>query len=193
MNATHLIVQRQQKDQFFKSHPQSPLTPEQRALFTSLPYYPPNPALDLTLEIEPFEQKTNLKLLTTTGETRYYVRWGKIRFEVEGEAAELTLFHTPGSAEFFVPFMDATSGTETYDSGRYLEAARLPDGRVHIDFNTAYSPYCAFNEPPALAASAGRDPRSWSCPIPPKENRLTVALRAGEKKPTGEWVISDHE
>jgi uncharacterized protein len=189
---TELLAHRQEKDQFFKAHPQSPLTPEQRALFTSLDYYPPNPSLDLTLTVEQFEQKANVKMLTTTGDSRYYLRWGKVRFEVDGQPTELVLFYAPGSEDFFVPFMDATTGSETYESGRYLEARRQRDGRVHLDFNVAYSPYCAYNEPPNMAAAKGRDPRSWSCPIPPAENRLKVALRAGEKKPQGAWVIQDH-
>ena len=187
-----LILQRQSKDRFFKTHPQSPLTPEQRTLFKGLEYYPPNPALDLTLPVEQFEQKANVKILTTTGDTRYYLRWGKVRFEVEGQPAELVLFYSPGAEDFFVPFMDATTGTETYGSGRYVEAERLRDGRVHLDFNVCYSPYCAYNEPPELAASKGRDPKAWSCPIPPQENRLKVPIRAGEKSPVGEWVISEH-
>jgi uncharacterized protein (DUF1684 family) len=87
--------------------------------------------------------------------------------------------------------MDATSGTETYDAGRYVEAERLPNGKVLLDFNAAYNPYCAYNEPPSL--SVGHEPHVWSCPIPPKENRLKVPIRAGEKKPIGEWVIQDSE
>lgn len=182
---------RREKDQFFKNHPQSPLTREQRALFNGLVYYPYAPELDLVLEAEEFADKANVKLLTTTGETRYYVRWGKVVFSAfgaEAQKAELVLFATPGSDEFFVPFMDATTGPETYSSGRYLEAPLLDGNRVHLDFNMAYSPYCAYNEPSALAESAGREPKAWSCPIPPKENRLTVPIRAGEKSPTGAWV-----
>jgi uncharacterized protein (DUF1684 family) len=187
-----LILERQNKDRFFKTHPQSPLTPEQKALFQGLQYYPPNPALDLTLPVEEFAQKANVKMLTTTGDTRYYMRWGKVSFEVEGQATELVLFYAPGSEDFFVPFMDATTGHETYGSGRYVEAQRLGGGRVHLDFNVAYSPYCAYNEPLEMAEAQGRDPRAWNCPIPPQENRLKVAIRAGEKSPIGDWVITDH-
>lgn len=186
-----LILQRQQKDRFFKSHPQSPLMPEQRELFLGLQYFPPNPALRLELDIDTFAEKQNVKLLTTTGESRYYLRWGKVHFEVEGEATELTLYYSPGHDSFFLPFMDATTGTETYDAGRYIDAERITDSRVLLDFNLAYSPFCAFNEPLELAEKAGREPRLWSCPIPPQENRLKVAIKAGEKKPIGAWVISD--
>ena len=69
----------------------------------------------------------------------------------------------------FLPFTDATSGEETYGAGRYVEIDILEDGRVAIDFNMAYNPYCAYNE-------------DWSCPLTPFENRLQVPIQAGEKK-----------
>ena len=186
-----LIAQRQEKDRFFKSSPYSPLTPQQQALFDHLNYYDPNPALAFDLAPEAFPDKANIKMQTSTGDTRYYQRWGMIKFPVDGKDAELTLYYNPGDGNFFVPFMDATSGNETYDAGRYVEVERQPDDRIHIDFNEAYSPYCAYNEPLELSTAAGREPQLWNCPIPPKENRLTVPIRAGEKKPTGEWVIQD--
>lgn len=183
-----LIRHRQQKDHYFKTSAQSPLTPEQRAEFTSLNYFPPNPALVLTLDIEVFEPKANVKMLTTTGDTRYYLRYGRVSFAVDGQPTILTLYYTPGSDQFFVPFMDATTGQESYSAGRYVESERLTNSRVRLDFNYAYSPYCAYNEPLAMAEKIGREPRIWNCPIPPQENRLSVPIRAGEQKPTGAWV-----
>jgi uncharacterized protein (DUF1684 family) len=175
-----LIAFRQAKDEFFQSSPQSPLSPEQQEHFGGLSYYEPDPALVFDLQPEQFGEKAHVKMQTSTGETRSYLRWGKVTFQVAGEEASLTLYFTPGTLEFFVPFTDATSGTETYGAGRYLELGRLPDGKVHLDFNMAYNPYCAYAP-------------QWSCPIPPRENRLKVPIRAGEKNPVGEWVASEHE
>ena len=73
----------------------------------------------------------------------------------------------------FLPFVDALAGHETYGAGRYLEPEEAAGKRVHVDFNLAYNPYCAYNE-------------RWSCPITPAENRLKVAIRAGEK------IFEDH-
>lgn len=188
MDLQALLQERQEKDAFFKSHPYSPLTPEQQALFTHLDYFDPNPALDLILEAEEFAEKPNIKMQTSTGEIRWYQKWGKLNFAVDGQPVELTLFFSPEQGYFFLPFMDATSGVETYSGGRYLDPEWLGGGRFHVNFNIAYSPYCAFNEPVALAMQAGREPRTWTCPIPPQENRLKVAIRAGEKQPTGEWT-----
>jgi uncharacterized protein (DUF1684 family) len=183
---------RKQKDNFFKTSPYSPLMPEQQMLFTQLNYFPPNPDLIMELTPEPYADQAHVRMQTSTGEVRSYIRWGRIRFPVDGQEVELTLFMTPGDQTFFIPFMDATSSSETYSGGRYLEAERMPNGKLHVDFNVAYSPYCAYNEPEILASKTGREPRMWSCPIPPKENRLSVAIRAGEKSPTGEWCIQEH-
>jgi uncharacterized protein len=175
-----LIAQRQQKDRFFKSNPYSPLSPQQQQQFDHLAYFDPNPTLAFELVPEEFAEKKNILMQTSTGDTRYYVRWGKVKFQMDGEDVELTLFYMPGQAQFFVPFIDATSGNETYGAGRYIDVDRLPDGTVRIDFNLAYSPYCAYSP-------------DWNCPMPPQENCLKVAIRAGEKQPTGEWVIKAQE
>ncbi len=161
---------RREKDEFFRDHPQSPLTPAQRERFTGLAYFPPNPSLAVEAELDTDVDRDEVIVMqTTTGGTQTYRRAGKVRFEIDGEPAEITLFESPEMHELFVPFRDATSGKETYGAGRYLEVEPPdPSGRAAVDFNYAYSPYCCYNE-------------SWSCPIPPKENWLGVPIRAGEK------------
>jgi uncharacterized protein (DUF1684 family) len=186
--------QRRDKDRFFKASPYSPLPPQLQQKFTGLLYFDPNPVLVFDLEPEEFAEKVNVKMLTSTGDTRYYLRWGKVRFRVEGQDAELTLFLSPGDSRFFVPFTDATSGKETYGAGRYIEVEQDSDGLIHLDLNNAYNPYCAYSEPPSIAAREGREPVAWSCPVPPAENRLKVPIRAGEKKPPlVEWFGPDAE
>ena len=81
--------------------------------------------------------------------------------------ADLTIFKDQRSDNLFLPFADATSGNETYGAGRYLEIEMQNEGQLLVDFNYAYNPYCAYNE-------------NWSCPLTPAENRLSVAIRAGE-------------
>ena len=171
-NAT-LQKQRQQKDEFFRDHPQSPLTPEQQEKFTSLSYYDYNPELDLRITVEPIADGQFVQIQTTTGDVRSYKRYGKFSFTVDGQEVTLTLYEADYG--FFLPFVDAGAGTETYPAGRYLEPEYLGDNRFHIDLNNAYNPYCAYSD-------------GWSCPITPAENRLKVALRAGEKMPQGDWV-----
>jgi uncharacterized protein (DUF1684 family) len=159
---------RKMKDQFFKSDASSPLTPEQRDGFSALNYFPENEALRFELDIEPLPEPEKIEMQTSTGDIQTYLRWGKVKFEVGGEKAELTLFVPQGGHGYFLPFTDTTSDKETYGAGRYLDPEPLPGGKLLIDFNVAYNPYCAYNE-------------YWSCPITPVENRLKVAIEAGEK------------
>ena len=157
---------RKEKDDFFASHPQSPLTPEQRQDFNGLDYFPENPGLQLDLAVEEFLVKDRIEMQTTTGDLQVYERFGRVEFEIEGQPAGLTIYRGPNG--FFLPFVDSLAGEETYPAGRYLEPELLPNGRFLVDFNLAYNPYCAYNE-------------AWSCPITPFENRLKVPIRAGEK------------
>jgi hypothetical protein len=159
---------RARKDDFFLHDWQSPLTPEQRRDFAGLKYYPENPALRLAVPLESYAEREFVTLITSTGSAREYVKYGQFSFEVGGEAATLQVYQDPEGNSFFLPFVDATAPDETYGAGRYLDLEPLAGGEFLIDFNYAYNPYCAYND-------------KWSCPLPPKENRLTVRIEAGEK------------
>jgi uncharacterized protein len=154
------------KDRFFAADPDSPLTHEQKHTFKGLRYFPENLALRLELAVEEFPEKEMVKMQTTTGGVQTYTRFGRIRFSVEGQEVALTVFASEDG--YFLPFADGLAGTETYGAGRYLELEPAAKGRLLVDFNYAYNPYCAYNE-------------TWSCPITPAENRLKVPIRAGEK------------
>jgi uncharacterized protein len=173
---TNLSTSRADKDDFFGTHPQSPLTPEQKKDFQGLDYFPENPSLRFEADIEQFPQKERVEFQTSTGDTQHYIRYGKFRFEVDGQPAELTLYSSDHG--FFLPFVDSLANKETYGAGRYLDPDPLPNGKVLIDFNLAYNPYCAYNEPYWINPNAVQ---RWSCPITPPENRLKIAIRAGEK------------
>lgn len=168
MNALQAF--RLEKDGFFADHPQSPLTREQKQSFQGLEYFSEAPGLRFELEAEAFPERSEIEMQTSTGDIQTYIRYGKIRFPVEGQEVELTIFANENG--FFLPFVDSLAGAETYPAGRYLEPEALPNGKLLVDFNMAYNPYCAYND-------------MWSCPLTPFENRLKVPIRAGEKIPTG--------
>lgn len=161
-----LIEFRKNKDVFFEHEPDSPLTDEQKKAFAGLRYFPHNPRLKFTVQVEEFQVKDEVKIQTSTGDLREYQRFGRFVFEVDGKPAELTLFTSESG--YFLPFIDGLAGKETYPAGRYLEVEPLSEGKFQVDFNYAYNPYCAYND-------------RWSCPLTPFENRLEVPIAAGEK------------
>jgi hypothetical protein len=162
----NLTKSRKEKDEFLSKHPQSPLTREQKRTFKALDYFPENPALRLEVAAEVFQQQEEIEILTSTGDVQQYQRYGRFTFMVGGQSAVLTIFSSQHG--FFLPFVDALAGTETYPAGRYLEPEPLSNDRFLVDFNLAYNPYCAYNE-------------NWSCPLTPFENRIQVPIRAGER------------
>jgi hypothetical protein len=96
---------------------------------------------------------------------------GTLGFTVNGTPLTLVAFadlESTSMNRLFVPFTDTTSGTDTYGGGRYLELEKTPTGLYDLDFNRAYHPFCVYNP-------------TFDCPIPPKENRLPIAIRAGER------------
>ena len=119
---------RRSKDDFLARDHHSPLTDEQQRSFSRLSYYDENSALRLELEVGTFDTDEAIEMQTSTGDVASYVRWGKVAFQVDGEPAELTVFKDTSDGEFFLPFADATSGDETYPSGRYLEIYELHGG-----------------------------------------------------------------
>ena len=163
---TELDDFRQDKDDFFAHHPQSPLTREQKRDFKGLAYFPENPALRLEVPVEQFQPKDTIQMQTSTGATQTFQRYGRFKFSVDGQEATLTIYSNENG--YFLPFVDALAGTETYGAGRYLEPEPLGGSKFLVDFNVAYNPYCAYND-------------KWSCPVPPAENRVKVAVRAGER------------
>ena len=165
--------ERREKDAFFGQHWQSLISPEGRARFEGLGYYPPNPDVRFELELYEHEDKKTMRMAYTKGGERDFIRWGEFRFEIGDEECVLQAYKSDaGEEQLFVPFRDATSGKETYGAGRYLDldAAKnlTADGKWILDFNRAYNPWCAYSE-------------QYTCPFVSQENRLTVPVRAGEK------------
>jgi uncharacterized protein (DUF1684 family) len=170
---------RQGRDALFRSHPQSPIEPDERKSFHGIRYFPHDSAYRVPARFEPADGSE--LVIDTGGEdgSVRYRRAGRLVFELAGSPCRLTVLSLVQYAGgLFVPFRDATSGRETYGGGRYLfDTAKDTDGLVLeitpgssdvvIDFNYAYNASCAYS------------PR-WACPLAPPENYLTVPVRAGE-------------
>jgi len=167
---------RAEKDAFFKAAPGSPIPEAEREAFAGLPYYPVDEDLVLEgLTPEPYtgDEPTTFQIPTSDGRLRPARRAGIFNFELEGAPRRLTAYELEGAhgdGSLFLPFLDATSGSETYGAGRYLDLEPDEDGTYAIDFNLAYHPSCVY------AAH-------FSCPLTPAENRLAIPIRAGERLP----------
>lgn len=168
---------RAEKDAFFRSA-DGPLPADQRLTFPGLSYFPINISYNVParLEIDTIDTSTILQLDTSTHQKRRVRRIGKLFFtlalpDAPPSSYELTAFvevDSPDANRLFVPFTDMTSNKETYGGGRYMELSKTPTGLYDLDFNRAYHPFCLFNP-------------GYECPVPPRENRLLTAIRAGEK------------
>lgn len=139
-------------------------------------WYPPASDWRLTARLDREAPGTGdeVELATSTGQLRQMTNAGQLVFEAVGAEHRLAAFAThdaQGYEVLFVPFRDATSGTETYGAGRYVETGYDRDhDEVELDFNYAYNPSCVFSP-------------AYDCPFPPPANRLTVPVRAGEMLP----------
>ena len=151
----------------------SPLRPKDRQHFSGLPFYPIDTAYCITATFVPTPGSLPFAMPTSTPRRTIYEQYGEAHFTLNGIACQLPIYQSHELREtkkyrdhLFLPFTDLTSGDETYGGGRYLELS-IPEGdTIVIDFNKAYHPYCAYNP-------------KYACPIPPKENNLTIAIRAG--------------
>ncbi|MFC7045378.1 DUF1684 domain-containing protein [Halobacteriaceae archaeon GCM10025711] len=166
---------RTEKDAFFADHPQSPVPEADRESFDGLDYFDLDPAWRVEATLRLHDSPRTVIMATLAGSEQEYRRVATLAFTVDGESVSLAGYQfDPGEEEtLFVPFRDETTGEETYDNGRYLEV-ELPedveDGdTLALDFNRAYTPFCAFND-------------DFSCVIPPEENSIPVPVRAGERR-----------
>jgi hypothetical protein len=167
---TQIQHQRNEKDYFFKMHPQSPLTNEQKHDFKKLDYFPVNKELRFEVSINKLETQKIVEMQTSTGQIQHYTDYGTVSFIVGEEKVSLHIYMNEKNPDYyFIPFWDKTVLTkETYGAGRYIELHQIENNKFILDFNAAYNPYCAYNE-------------KWTCPLVPPANRLQVRIEAGEK------------
>ena len=156
------------KDLSLKESKESPI--EDRKAFKGLHYYDTDTNYCILTVFEKLTNVPAIKVALSGGEKEEYQPVGKAHFMLEGQTLTLTVFKSPEEGAFFIPFNDTTNPAETYGGGRFLDvpATNLKGDKLLIDFNTAYNHFCAYNH-------------TYTCPIPPKENKLAVAVRAGEK------------
>lgn len=177
-----LAAARANKDRLFRETPDcnatssdecSPVPPDKRAALLPLRYFPIDTNYSVPAVLRLADERPVFEMPTSTGALRRMQLVGVLEFTLHGETRSLGAFVPDGTqriANLFVPFADETTGSETYSAGRYLDIDPTTTGYYTIDFNRAYNPYCAYNA-------------TYECPFPPPTNRMTAAVRAGERGP----------
>jgi uncharacterized protein (DUF1684 family) len=145
-----------------------PIPPDRKAEFLPLAYYDIDPDYHVLAALTPATERIVVKMPTSTGKMRDMIQIGTLTFTLKGEQRSLLAFTEGDLNRLFVPFSDLTSGTETYAAGRFLDLDRTATNLYELDFNRAYIPTCYYNA-------------SYDCPYPPRENRLQIPIRAGER------------
>lgn len=176
--AEQVLASRKEKEASFINNPLGPVKADQVQYVN---YFPVKEAYKVTATVELLQNEKSFRMPTYDGTSNAYKRYAVFTFELNGQQQQLTayqsaaLFQNPAYKDhLFVPFLDATNGNETYAGGKYLDLsiADIKNGKITIDFNLAYNPYCAYSN-------------GYRCPVPPKENFLNTAILAGEKAYSG--------
>jgi len=170
--AAEIEKKRKEREEFMRTGEGSPFLTDSIP-FNGLNYFPPDLAFKVTARLEPVSKKEVRIIPTSDGLTKTYLPYAFAVFELGGSTHRLLILEVmdpgPFRGTLFLAFADATSAGETYGAGRYLDVKKVAGATLLVlDFNLAYNPYCAYNS-------------AFSCPLPPKENLLAVAIAAGEK------------
>lgn len=158
---------RKDKDAYLKTEKDSPI--ENKADFKGLKYFEVNTDFKVFAKLDILTTGQKINIAMTGGETEEYEAFANATFILKGQKCALKIFKSE-KGSLFLPFKDLTTNKETYGSGRYLDLdmKTIKDGQIEIDFNRCYHPYCAYNH-------------TYTCPVPPAENLVNVAVKAGEK------------
>jgi uncharacterized protein len=177
--AQTILKEREEKDTFMKSDSSSPFLSEKDSAqenieFKKLNYFAPELKFKVNANLVSIENKKVIVLPTSDGKEKKYLEYAFAEFKLEGKENKLVILEImdagPYRGTLFLAFADATSANETYGAGRYIDLKKMPGASsIVLDFNKAYNPYCAYSD-------------NFSCPFPPKENVLAIAINAGEKK-----------
>jgi len=160
---------------FYKDATTSPLKKKDLKNFKGLNFFRFDSTFVVNAKLIRTPDEKPFKMKTTTDRLPNYVKYGIIEFQLEGNTHKLDIFQNldildeEGYEDYlFLPFLDNTNGEGSYAGGRYVEG-EIPEGEtIVIDFNTAYNPYCAYND-------------KYSCPIVPRQNYLDAYVNAGVK------------
>lgn len=172
-----ITVFQEEQNQHYLDSTTSPLKPHELAVFEGHHFYPINLEFAVTAKFERISDPDTIVMPTSAGTEKMFAKYAKLSFKIGDSVCVLFAYQNLKVIKMegyenslFVPFTDETTGAETYGGGRYLDLEIPKKKKLILNFNLAYNPYCAYTT-------------GWFCPIPPKENTLNVAIKAGLMKP----------
>ena len=172
--AERISAHRQHYKEEFLTDKNSPLTAADTGY---LIFYAPDEQYNVIAEVALTKDAVPFKIRTYSGKEKEYKEYAVLKFKLKGKNLQLHAYQNVAWEKseklkdlMFIPFTDDTNNEHTYGGGRYLDLNRndIQDGKIELDFNKCYNPYCAYAE-------------GYSCPIPPRENSLNISVKAGEK------------
>ncbi|MEM8940039.1 MAG: DUF1684 domain-containing protein [Bacteroidota bacterium] len=169
------------KHNFFRTSEASPFV-QKKIEYQEVDMFPTDPSYKVSAILERFTKREIVTVGNSDGTNTNYLKFAIAKFKIDGQQQSILILRALGFGnQYLIAFGDETSGETTYGGGRYLDLEIGKSDRITIDFNKAYNPYCAYFA-------------DFTCPLPPLENLLTVAIEAGEKvypwqqTPEGLWL-----
>nr|WP_298991772.1 DUF1684 domain-containing protein [uncultured Polaribacter sp.] len=162
----------------YKDATTSPLKKKDLKNFNGLDFFAVDSNFIVTANLTRIENAPVFEMATTTDRKPLYKEYGLLRFNINGQDLELTIYQSQDDLRdekykdyLFLPFTDNTSGNESYGGGRYMDVMITDikdDNTIELNFNNTYNPYCAYND-------------DYSCPLTPRKNHLDIEIKAGIK------------
>jgi len=156
------------KHDFYRNSEASPFV-QKKATYNEVAVFPADIKYKVNATLDKYTTREIVTIGNSDGTSTNYLKFAQAKFKIDGSEQELLILKVPGFGnQYLTAFGDETSGVSTYGGGRYLDLIIGKSDKVEIDFNKAYNPYCAYFE-------------DFTCPLPPIENLLEIAIEAGEK------------
>ena len=162
----------------YKDATTSPLKKKDLKNFNGLDFFAVDSSFIVTANLTRIENAPVFEMATTTDRKPLYKEYGLLRFNINGQDLELTIYQSQDDLRdekykvyLFLPFTDNTSGNESYGGGRYMDVMITDikdDNTIELNFNNTYNPYCAYND-------------DYSCPLTPRKNHIDIEIKAGIK------------
>lgn len=159
--------------EFYDNPKTTPLKGDEIAQFKGISFFPINNEFKVIADFKTIENAKTIPFPTSAKKIKHYREYGILEFVIQNKPFQLTIYqsdpvHEGYENSLFLPFTDETNGDTSYGGGRYLdlETTDIQNGKLTLDFNKAYNPYCAYS-------------KHYNCPIPPANNYLDIEIKAG--------------